>query len=249
MNGFPDREPCLPPIALSDMAAGLYGAFAVAASVPRARESGRGELVDLSLFESLFSILGPTAETFLATGAPQPRDGSRTPYSAPRNVYRTSDGRWIAVSAATQATAERLFHVMDAAWLLGDPRFATNQQRAENADALDAIVGGFFAGLTLEAALATLSEAGVTAEAVSTVADLMDGPYFASREILLAREGSDGRQVRMHNVVPRLANAPGAVCRRAPRLGEHNDELLRPLATPEEWARISPAATEVGATS
>ncbi|MGH3505231.1 MAG: CaiB/BaiF CoA transferase family protein, partial [Nocardioidaceae bacterium] len=113
MNGFEDREPVLPPGALADMVAGTYGAFAVLAALRHAEQSGRGQVVDLSLFEPLFSVLGPMAAVYQRTGQVPRRTGSRSESSAPRNVYRTSDDGWVALSGSTQTMTVRLFQAIE----------------------------------------------------------------------------------------------------------------------------------------
>ncbi len=112
-TGFPDREPVLPPLALADMMAGLYGAFATVTAL-RARDSGaaKGQVIDLSLLESVFSVLGPEAGIYSVTGKVKERSGSASNTSSPRNVYRCADGNYVAVSASTQAMAKRLFETI-----------------------------------------------------------------------------------------------------------------------------------------
>jgi crotonobetainyl-CoA:carnitine CoA-transferase CaiB-like acyl-CoA transferase len=238
MNGFPDREPVLPPIALADMVAGTYGAFASVMAVTHARESGEGQVIDLSLFESLFSILGPTAGVFKATGRAPTRWGNRSPTSAPRNIYRTADGQWIAVSATTQAMTERLFNVMGRPELIADARFADNSARVQHVLELDAIIAAYFESDGVRQHMARLEAAGVTAVPVCDVGDLLSGEYFSTREIVVHVGASDGPAVPMHNVVPRLSGSPGVITHAGPALGEHNEEVLRTVLSDAEWTEL-----------
>lgn len=240
MNGFPDREPVLPPIALADMTAGLYGAYAAMLALRHAELSGSGQLVDLSLFESLYSLMGPVAAVFDATGEAPARTGNRSPTSAPRNIYRTGDERWLAISATTQAMFRRLATAIDRPDMLTDERFVDNAARLRNIDELDEAITTHLAARTLAAGLAELTAAGVTATAVEDIAGLVDSDYFASRRVLVhgpTRDGTAG--IRMHEVVPRLSATPGAVRIPAPDLGQHNEELIRPLVTDAEWRQLS----------
>src|SRR5690606_21218769 len=133
MNGFPDRPPVLPPLALADMISGLYGAFATMVALREVEtKAGDGQVIDLSLFEPILSILGPEAANHRLTGEVTPRLGSRTAISSPRNVYQCSDGKFVALSASMQSMAERLFQVMGREDLITDPRFATNADRVRN---------------------------------------------------------------------------------------------------------------------
>ncbi|WP_432842492.1 CaiB/BaiF CoA transferase family protein [Dactylosporangium sp. CA-092794] len=239
-NGFPDREPVLPPLALADMVAGVYGAYAVTLALRHAASTGQGQLVDLSLFDALFSIMGPVAAIHEATGQVPQRSGNRSPISAPRNIYRARDGGWVALSATTQSMFERLAVAMATPELAEDPRFATNAARLAHIDALDAAIGAYFAARSTAEALGELDEAGVTACAVDDIASLVGSEFFRTRRVLTRapdRAGEPG--VLMHDVVPRLTASPGAVRSPAPRLGEHTAAVLRPLLTDEEWEKLS----------
>ncbi len=236
MNGFPDREPLLPPLALADMLAGVYGAFGVVAAVREAERSGNGQQVDLSLFESVFSIMGPTAATFAATGQVPPRSGNRSPVSAPRNIYRTRDGKWIALSATTQAMFVRLAQAIGRGELVTDPRFATNGDRLRNVEALDDLIADFFANLPTSDLLNRMEEAGVTAIAVDDISGLRDSEFFQTRGVVVQGPPSAGEPggVPMHAPVPRLSGTPATIRRGAPELGEHNSEILYPVTTQAE---------------
>lgn len=238
MNRFKDSPPILPPGALADMVAGIYGAFATVAAVRHAEATGQGQDIDLSLFEPLFSILGPQAATYALTGTVPSRSGERTNISAPRNVYQCSDGKWLALSASTQPMTERLFSTMGRPDLISDRRFATNSARVENMGALDAIVGDYFARSTLEENLSAMHVAGITVAPVCDIDDLVESEYFKTRQVVVDGPDADNPAsgIPMHAVVPRLSGTPGKVARPAPRLGEHTEEILRPLAfDEEEW--------------
>lgn len=238
MNGFPDREPVLPPGALADMVAGSYGAFAAVMAIRTAEATGEGQDIDLSLFEPLFSVLGPQAAMYKITGRPPQRSGSRSRTSAPRNVYRCADGRWLALSGSTQPMTETLFRAIGRQELITDPRFVDNSARLQNVTELDKILGDHFGSRDLADNVELMRAAGVTAAPVSDIADLVDSEYVTSREVIVDGPGPAGDEdgtghgqatVPMHNVVPRLTATPGAIVRPAPRLGEHNDEILRRL--------------------
>ena len=133
-NGFADRPPVLPPLALADMVAGLYGAYAVMIALRVVAQGGKGQVIDLPLLDPIISILGPEAATYRVSGTLPERTGSRSLTTSPRNVYATSDGRFIAISASIQAMAERLFRAIGRADMIEDPRFRTNTDRVRNID-------------------------------------------------------------------------------------------------------------------
>jgi crotonobetainyl-CoA:carnitine CoA-transferase CaiB-like acyl-CoA transferase len=162
-TGFADREPVLPPLALADMIAGLYGANAVTtALLVRARGVARGQVIDVSLLEAIFSVLGPEAAIFRHTGKVKQRVGSASETSAPRNVYRCADGNHVALSASMQSMAKRVFDVIGRPELIEDPRFRTNTDRVRNRDEVNAIVAAWFATKTRDEALAIMRPADVT---------------------------------------------------------------------------------------
>jgi crotonobetainyl-CoA:carnitine CoA-transferase CaiB-like acyl-CoA transferase len=226
-TGFPDREPVLPPLALADMIAGLYGAFATVTAL-RARESGatRGQVIDLSLLESIFSVLGPEAAIYAETGSVKERVGSASNTSSPRNVYRCADGHYVALSGSTQAMAKRVFETIGRADMVKDPRFAGNSDRVKHRPLVDEAVGGWFASRTRDEALKLMREAGVTVGPVYTIADAMGDPHFRGRGIIVDVEDGELGSVPMHNIVPRFSATPGGWQRPAPGLGEHTDAVL-----------------------
>jgi formyl-CoA transferase len=230
MNGFADREPVLPAFAMADAFAGLYGAIAALTAL-RAAEApdGRGQVIDLALIEPILAMLGPKAAEHRLTGVTTPRLGSRCTIQAPRDVYRTRDGKYVALSTGTQAMAERLFAAIGRPELNQDPRFRTNAARLANREAIEAVVGAFIAERSQAEALAFFEAAEVTVGQVCDEADLAAHPYVAARELLVEVPDAQAGSLPMHNIVPRLSATPGALRRPAPTLGEHNEELLRAL--------------------
>ena len=230
MNGFEDRPPVLPPLAMADMIAGLYGASAALVALRNVEvRGGRGQVIDLPLFDPIFSILGPMAANHKLTGTVNPRVGSRSNTTAPRNVYATRDGGWAALSASTQGMFERLLRAIGRPDVIDDPRFETNADRVRNVVALDEIVGGWIGARTLDENLAFFEDAGVTVGPVCDIADLIDHPYVGERGILVELPDEEMGSVPMHTIVPRLSDTPGAIRRPAPTLGQHTAEILAEL--------------------
>jgi len=229
-NGFEDREPVLPPLALADMTAGLYGAMSVLVALRhREVQGGRGQVIDLSLLEPIFSTLGPQAANYKLTGKNPPRNGSRSNTAAPRGVYKSKDGKWISMSASIQSMAERVFRAMGHADLITDPRFLTNGLRVKNNDDLDPLVVEWIGGMTLDECMEIFQRDGITAAPVLDVSQIVEDPHFLEREIIVDLPDDDLGTVPMHNIIPRLSQSPGRFRRPAPKLGEHNAEILGPL--------------------
>lgn len=230
MTGWEDRPPLLPPLALADMVAGLSGFGAALAAVLAARDGkAEGQVIDLSLFEPLFGILGPWAATYEATGQIPKRQGNRSDVAAPRNVYLCSDGGYIAMSASMQSMWEKLARAMNRPELIDDPRFATPSARIENAEALEAIVSEVMRTRTRAENLEHYGRAGVTVGPICDISELVDHEFIRGRGVLEDYPDAEAGRVPMHAVFPRLGATPGAVRAPAPELGEHTSEILSEL--------------------
>ena len=239
MNGFADREPVLPPMYLADAMAALYGYGAVMVALREVEmNAGTGQTLDLPLFEPLFSVLGPQAANHKLTGEVKVRSGSRSTNAAPRNVYQTSDGHWVCLSASTQGMAERVLAKIGRPELVKDPRFATNIVRVKNGEELDRIIGGFIAQRDLLANLEFFDAAGVTIGPVYDIAQIVQDDYVLEREALIEIPDEEMGGLPTHSVVPRLSGTPGALRSPAPRIGEHNEALLKPLLGEAEYEKL-----------
>lgn len=229
LNGFPDKPPALPPLAMADMVAGIYGAAGVLTALRAAEKTGVGQVVDLSLFEPIFSLIASEAAKCQATGTPTMRSGNQSAHTAPRNVYLCKDGEHIAMSGSMQSMAMRIFDTIGRPDLKTDPRFDTNDARVQNKDELDEIIQAFVGQRTRNDNLALFEQAGVTAGPVMSVADLIDHPYVTGREAIVHVPDAEMGSVPMHNIIPRLSESPGALRRPAPALGEHTADILAEL--------------------
>jgi crotonobetainyl-CoA:carnitine CoA-transferase CaiB-like acyl-CoA transferase len=225
-NGFADRPPVLPPLALADMIAGLYGAYGVMVALRHAEQHGIGQVIDLPLLDPIISVLGPEAATYRTTGKKPERTGSRSLTSSPRNTFRTKDGRWIAISASIQAMAERLFACVGRPDMTKDPRFRTNDDRVRNVEESEAPVAAFIAERTLDDAMAAFNAAEVTATAVYEIDQLLDDPHVQARGVIVEAPDAEAGSMMMHAVIPRLSATPGALRHPAPALGEHSRSIL-----------------------
>jgi crotonobetainyl-CoA:carnitine CoA-transferase CaiB-like acyl-CoA transferase len=225
MNGDADRPPLLPSFPLADMTSGLYAANAIMfALYHRDVHGGEGQQIDVSLFESLFSLLGPIPAEHAALGTIRTRQGNRSRNSSPRGCYRTADGHWLAVSASTPKMAERFMKGYGLESMLADERFATNEARVQHAEQLDAAIRDAIGTRTFAGNMEIIKRNKLTAHPVQTIADIERDEHWRARR-LTVDAGQNGHAVRMHNVVPRLSETPGEIKWPGGDLGEHNEEI------------------------
>jgi crotonobetainyl-CoA:carnitine CoA-transferase CaiB-like acyl-CoA transferase len=239
MNGEPDGAPIVPSFPLADSVSGLYASNAIMyALYHRDRHGGGGQVIDLSLFESLFSLLGPLPAEYAANGRPRRRDGSRSRNAGPRGCYGTSDGHWIAVSGSTPKMAERFLRSYGLDQLLEDPRFATNGARVAHTRELDDEIARAIGARTLADNVAIIEANQLTAVPVQSIADIEAHPHWRARGLTVdVPNGSGG--VRMHSVVPRLSESPGEIRWPGGELGQDNHALYGALGLScEEQQRL-----------
>jgi len=229
MNGEPDGAPIVPGFPLADATSALYAVNAIMfALYHRDVHHGPGQVIDLSLFESLFSLLGPLSAEYAALGKTRSRNGSRSKNAGPRGCYRTSDGGWIAVSGSTPKMAERFLRAYGLEAMLADPRFADNEARVSHGSELDVAVAGAIGRRTLAQNVAIIEEHKLTAGPVYTAADIDQDPHWRARP-LTVDVPDHGRSVRMHNVVPRLSATPGEIRWTGGTLGQDNQSVFQEL--------------------
>ncbi len=237
MTGEPDGPPTLPQFALADSCAGLYAAMATMFAVYHRDVAGhgKGQVIDVSIWESLFSILGPNALVERLTGEAPTRIGNHAPTSAPRNTYKTKDGRFVALAGSTETTARRLFSVIGHPELVDDPRFANNMARVKNVAMVDAYVEEWMSKHTLDEVSAILREADVPFGPVNTIADIAHDPHATARQMIIDVPDEGGTTLPMEGVFPRMVDTPGSVRHAGKSIGTDNDEIYRDrLGLPQE---------------
>ena len=234
MTGFPDTPPVLPPIPLADEIAGVFGAMAgmmalyhrQATEPGNGRGDGRGQVIDLSLFEPLFRLCIPHIPMFDLLGIVRERVGNDFPDAAPRSLFRTGDQRWLGLSATSQSTWEALAHAMGLSHLISDPRFETNASRLDNKDALNEELQGWLGNLTQEQVLGQLVPAGGVVGPVYDCSQIVSDPHYQDREDVIEIEDPELGKTLMPGIVPKFSDTPGAVEQAGPRLGQHNSKVF-----------------------
>ena len=228
VNGTEDGEPLRSGIPISDLVAGLYAALAITASVLRARETGKGEIAEVSLTNGMVSLLAYIATNYFASGIVPPRSGNDHPISAPYGLFPTRDGR-IALAPPDDNFFGRLADVLGCPELKDDPLYRTQIARVANRERINAIVGGKLAANTTEYWVKTLNAAGVPSGPVHGIADVFEDPQILAQNMVMDVEHPGHGTVRMLGFPMKFADAACSVRRPAPDLGQHSDEVLAEL--------------------
>ncbi len=228
MTGEPDGPPTLPQFALADSVSGLYATAAIMFALHHRNGpgNGKGQVIDVAIWESLYSVLGPNATVLALTGTPPTRMGNRVPTSSPRNTYKTKDGRWIVIAGATQTTAKRLIHLVGGDELVNDPRFANNMLRVKNVAALDEAIGGWMARHTFDDALAILKAKEVPVGPINSIADIAADPHAQARQMIVTAPDDDKGALPMEGVFPRMVATPGRVEHAGKAMGADNEAVF-----------------------
>ena len=230
MTGEENQKPLLPPLALADMVAGLtgFGAILMAVIASKKNQTG-GQVIDLSLFEPLFSILGPWAASYKISGKIPPRIGNRSNVAAPRGIYKTKDNKFVSLSASMQSMWEKLAITIGAQELINDPKFLTNSDRLSNQDDLDDVISNFIKKFDRDPLLKLFSEEGITVGPVLDISEIIEHPYVLDRKILIEHYNNNYGNILMHQAFPRLSKTPGKVKSSAPSIGENTNEILKEI--------------------
>lgn len=240
LTGQPDGAPTLPPFALADGIAALAGAIAVMfALYHRDARGGRGQVIDLAIIEPILTILGAQPTVYDQLGLVPGRTGNRTPNTAPRNTYRTRDGKWVAISTSAQSVAERVMRLVGHPEVIDEPWFRSGAERARHADALDAAVGAWIAERDLDAVVRTFGAAEAAVAPIYDVSDVMKDPQFQALGSIVSVPDDELGEVKMQNVLFRMLGTPGRIRWAGRRLGQDNEAVYGELGvSPERLAEL-----------
>lgn len=225
--GYPDRPPLNIPIPLADLLAGMHGALAaVMALYWRDTGGDEGQVVDVSLYESVFRLLDALVAEYSVTGRARERTGDLRGGASPAGTYRTGDGRWVVLVCSTDRTFNRLAEAMGRSDMITDARYSTNSRRVEHREDVDAIVGAWLEARTLAESQRILDEVGCPMSPVNSIADIFADPHYRDREDIVEVDHPRFGTISMPGVVPIFSRTPGRVVHGGPDLGTHNDVVL-----------------------
>jgi formyl-CoA transferase len=230
INGYPDGSPTLPPFGLADGIAALSSAYAVMLALyHRDARGGEGQMIDVAIIEPIFHLLGAQTTIFDQLGIVQGRTGNRTNNNAPRNTYKTREGRWVAISTSAQTIADRVMVLVGRPDIVDQPWFRAGPDRAKHADELDAIVGGWIAERDLDEVVRAFEEAGAAIAPIYDITQVLEDPQYQALQSVVTVEDDDLGPIKMQNLLFRMSATPGRVRHPGRKAGRDTDEVLREL--------------------
>jgi formyl-CoA transferase len=228
VTGYPDRPPVRAGISLGDSVAAMYGVIGALMAVhARQGNGGRGQVVDVALYEAVFSLMESLLPEYDVGGFVRTRSGASLPGIVPSNTYTTRDGKYLVIGANGDSIFKRFMQAIGRPDLANDPALANNEGRVRRTEELDRVIGDWAASVTLEEALALLASAQVPAGKIYDIADIVRDVHYQARGMIEQHRLPDGTPVKLPGIVPRLSDAPGGTRWLGPRLGEHTEEVLR----------------------
>jgi formyl-CoA transferase len=233
LTGEPGRVPVRVGVSIGDTLASLHGVIGILLALHERHRSGRGQVIDVALYEAVFNCMESLLPEYSAFGAVRGPAGSAMPGIAPTNAYRCADGGWAIVAGNGDSIFRRLMGVIGRADLANDPQLANNAGRVERVEEIDAAIGAWTGQRTVGEVLALLDAASVPAGRIYTVADIAADPHYRERGMLQQVEMDDGEPLMVPGIVPKLSATPGGQRTKAPKLGEHTEEVLREIGLSE----------------
>ena len=229
VTGYADRPPVRLGVSIGDSIAALYGVIGAMMGLQHRHASGRGQMVDVALYEAVFSMMESLVPEFDVLGFVRERAGNALPGIVPSNTYPTQDGKFVIIGANNDAIFKRLMNAMGRSDLADDAQLATNAGRVPRTAEIDAAIGAWTAAHALEVVLKALDGVDVPAAKVYDVADIVSDAQYLARDMIEQHQLPDGKPVKLPGIVPKLSDTPGATEWIGPKLGEHTEEILRGL--------------------
>nr|MBA3507999.1 CoA transferase [Betaproteobacteria bacterium] len=233
VTGTPDRPPSRTGISIGDTLSALYGVIGALTALEHRRKTGVGQVVDVALYEAVFSVMESLLPEFDSFGVVRERTGSILPGIAPTSAYRCNDGSYVLIAGNGDSIFKRLVKAMGRADLADDPSLAHNEGRAARQQWLDNEIEAWTSARSPKEVLIAMDDAEVPASKIYTIADIAADPHYAARAMIRQIALADGSTLNVPGVVPKLSATPGGFEGGGPALGEHTDEVLRSLGYDE----------------
>lgn len=227
LSGEPGRTPVRVGVSIGDSLSALHGVIGVLLALRhREQNSGEGQQVDVALYESVFNMMESLIPEYSVFGTVRQPAGSSLPGIAPTNAYRCNDGKYALIAGNGDSIYRRLMEKIDRLDLANDPELEQNDGRVRHVARIDAAISAWTAERSLDEVLSALNDARIPAGKIYDAADIAVDPHYQARDMLLPSSLEDGTPVTLPGIVPKLLSTPGQIRTKAPRLGEHTEEVL-----------------------
>ncbi len=226
LTGEADRPPTLPSFGLADSICGLAASTAVLTALRHRDTTGEGQVIDLDIWGPIMTAVGPGPLEYAALGTIPKRHGNRSTNNAPRNTYKTRDGKWVALSTSAQRIAEKVMALVGHPEVVDEPWFASGRQRAEHVEELDEMVSSWIADRDREEVLAAFADAGAAVGPVYDARDIVEDPHVQATDMLTEVEDDELGTMIQHNVLWRMSRTPGRIRHAGRSLGADTDAVL-----------------------
>lgn len=233
-TGFADGPPMLPPLGLADGITGISAAFAAMVGIARREKTGLGGEVDMSILEPMMMMMGPQITAYGVNQQIQPRTGNRSANNSPRNIYLTRDNRWVAISTSSQSIAERVMKLVGREDLIDKPWFSSGKTRAEHADELDEVVGGWISNRDAEEVIEVFEKAEAAAALIYDVSDIYKDPQVIDRGIIAEVEDEELGELKMQAPLFKLDGSYPEISWTGASHSQHTTEVLTDLGLDSE---------------
>ena len=227
LTGYPDRAPVRVGISIGDSLAAMYGAMGALMALHHRHKTGKGQVVDVALYEAVFSMMESMLPEFGMTGFVRERSGASLPGIVPSNTYLCGDGQYVVIGANGDSIFKRMMLAIGRTDLANDPGVADNAGRTKRTDELDSAIGAWTGANTLDDVLKILDKADVPSGRIYSIADIVADMQYQARGMIEKHKLGDNKEVWLPGIVPKLSGTPGATKWIGPKLGEHTAEVLR----------------------
>jgi formyl-CoA transferase len=229
LTAEPGRVPVRVGVSIGDTLASLHGVIGILLALHERHTSGKGQVIDVALYEAVFNCMESLLPEFSAFGAVREAAGSALPGIAPSNAYKCQDGGYVLIAGNGDSIFKRLMHTMGRDDLGLDVGLTDNAGRVKRVEEIDAAIGVWTATLSVAQVLELLDAASVPAGRIYTVADIATDPHYQAREMILQTVMADGSALALPGIVPKLSRTPGSHRRNAPEIGQDTDAVLQDI--------------------
>ena len=230
VTGFPDRPPVRVGVSIGDSIAALHGVIgALMALRHREVTGGRGQFVDVALYEAVFNMMESVLPEYDMFGVVRERTGASLPGIVPSNTYVTRDGKYVVIGANADSIFKRMMKAIGRSDLADDPALAHNDGRVARTDEIETVISDWVAAHDLDRVLEVLEGADVPSAKIYDIADIMNDPHYAARGMIREHRLQDGKKLKLPDIVPKMSETPAETKWLGPALGEHTEEVLRAL--------------------